>query len=253
MKRTNPSHVSSLDNEDERIWIEMHGAHQREKLARNATYEPKPGYLRRTSRILKDCLRLAELQQLHFDNPDIAPISFVRRAMLIIWPHLVDKRDLYPRKRTRRAGRRHRERAQVYIIYLLMMGMNQGASTPGIFEVPKLTLRKRSKREIFPSDLEQTRRWEADEKREIIGRAVLMEYRQHGHVSIDSAWEEVVKISGSLGLGRLKLNTVKTRYHEYRRASFRRGWADERAYYAEIDCAPWPDDQVWLSDFPISD
>jgi hypothetical protein len=130
--------------------------------------------------------------------------------------------------------------------------------------LPKLILRNRTRSEIDSrldrlvdqqlQALGNIPSLKSDSDSDWIGVSVLLAFRQlkqgGGQATIAKAISEICEGGNRAGFRLGSEETVRRHYIRYRKLATVRGYADYRAYEAEMIGDPWPDDQVWMSDFP---
>jgi hypothetical protein len=163
---------------------------------------------------------------------------------------MMDPQAFNARPKSAAALRRARERKgrKVLIFQLLNMAVKQYPCTPGYFDLPIIEVRRRKSSEVMKSGRAEATRWKRENADETIGRAVLLAYRDAGN--LQSAFLSVASRPEVEGIHTGGYHSVRGCYLAFRRLAMERGYADSRAFAAEINGEPWPADQVWLSDFP---
>lgn len=238
------------DKESERWWIEQFAKRQMEKWPPS---NPKPPGFRRRSILTWHDIgnKLADIQAEYDSSEELYPQHLVQRALMAIWPTLMPYRWRSVRSMSRQSVKRARLRVQPFLLALVMMAGKEGFASE-LFDFPRISIRKRKKSErraeAVRGDTNRSRMLEE----EVIGRAVVQEYRRHPHDrrSLDSAFLEVAALGSIEGIATNSARSVEGRYHAFRREAFGRGYADSRAIWYEMEGIPWPDDQIWLEDFP---
>lgn len=208
-----------------------------------------PGYHRRSRKDWQIiCNNLASIQDEYNEIEDVYPRYLKMRVLMLIWPKMMKTKPRYSKLKSRKAVMRARDEMRGSLYYLWAMAAKQFPSSPGLFDMPRIEIRTRRPSERYSSDVDRSIRWNNETANEIIGRAVLLDYREHR--DLDSALRSIAdrEIIDDIKTG--KHQNVRRRYHEYRRLAFQRGYADSRAFWCEYESAPWPQDQVWLIDFP---
>lgn len=241
--------MHETDKESERWRIEELVDRQREKWH----VDPKPpGFNRRTNLDwFEIACKLADIQSDYDHCREVYSRHLVQRALMVIWPVLMP----YPWPQSERPSRAEIKVAREQITPLLwaisLMAGRQGFASKH-FDFPRITIRRRSKAERMKTSVEKDTRWARESGDEVIGRAVIREYRKHplDRRSLDSAFIEVAGLGEIESVPTNTVRSVASRYHSYRRLAFERGYADSRAISCEWDGKPWPEDQVWLEDFP---
>lgn len=241
--RTYAEFLASTDREDERLRIEEYGDRQREKWPADPVLPP--GIERRRHRDWFEVMaEIADIQSKLSGLGDLFSSRAGIRVMMLVWPKLMDPRAITgpPAIRRRiRAARKARGVGDDFYSFFMMAT----AKYP-LFPVISVRHRKAADTPEFAQSRAIKQRNEITS--EIIGRAVLQDYRQSG--SIESSWSAVAAMDDLDGVRPGGESNVKRRYLEYRKLAFERGYADNRAVWAQYEGAPWPHDQVWLDDFP---
>lgn len=241
--RTYAEFLSSTDRDDERWRIEEEGNRQREKHPPDP--ELPPGIERRRHRDWFDIMaEIADIQAKNSDLTDLFNSRAGLRVMMLVWPKLMDARAISGPPAVRRKIRAARK-AQGIDGDFYSFFMMATAKYP-LFPVISVRHRKASDTPDFAQTRATKQRNEVAS--EIIGRAVIQDYRASRN--IDSSWQAVAERDDIEGIRPGGVSNVKRRYLEYRKLAFDRGYADHRAVWAQYDGNPWPNDQVWLDDFP---
>ena len=234
--------------EAERWRIEAFAGRQRDKWSDDNS-APRPGFDRRRARAWYGIFdRIAEIQKLYENSGDYTSDRATFQVMLLVWPKMLSRREL---SLPRGARKRVTADRRVFLFHAFQMGLSQFPTRPPFFDLPKIEVRKRIARDRTECSLRQETKDRRALRIEAVGRAVVMEYRRHqiGRTTLDAACTHVAE-AGVEGFSRIGFDAVKAEYHKFRRESDKRGYADMRAFEAELDGKPWPNDQVWLADFP---
>lgn len=240
---------TATDRETERERIEAYAETQRTKWPNDP--RPHPGLARRGAISWFEVgKRLAEIQE-QYDLADDPYDRIVgQRAMFAIWPAILANVGIRSVRGTEKKRKKAREK---FIPILHAMGMmgNKLGFCHGPFDYPIIEIRRRNKNQRQKGSLKDDIGSDNDYKAEVIGRAVIQEYRRYpDRPSLDAAFISVAALDEVEGVATLKRATVEKRYHRYRKLAHERGYADARSFWAEVEERPWPDDHVWLSDFP---
>lgn len=224
----------------ERGYIVGYAGSLREKLGQ-ASQPSGFGLKRRSNRDLDEVLRdLAELQARYDEQAELKPRDISLRAALLVLPL---------------CGPSVESRARVWWQYIVPF-YNASAKTfpkTSHYTVPKLSIRLRRVSEFSPGSSERDNQQEYEYRAEVIGRAVVQEYREQklsGRASLESAWQVVADRKVVDGIHLAGSPSVRRYYKAFRRIAFEREYADHRAITSELDSVAWPEDQVWLADFP---
>lgn len=246
--------MQEIDKASERWWIEGLARRQREKWPLDISLN-LPGFQRRSNLDWYGIgLKLADIQSEYDGCEEFYPRHLVQRALMAIWPVMMP----YPWPPTHHLSRREIEKAREQVTPALlafsMMAGKQTFASAG-FDFPRITIRRRRKHERMASSIQKDTASARQNSEEIIGRSVLQEYRQHPPTrrSLDSAFMVVAELGSIDGVATNSVRSVESRYHAFRRLAFDRGYADSRAFWCEWEGAAWPEDQVWLEDFPTVD
>lgn len=243
---------TATDRETERERIEAYGQYEREKLEKNESHNWRPGFQRRSATVgwLQVCQGLAELQSRYKGHERPYPKAMAVRALLLAWPALVSLTGRLSLPKTREQRQKLRHELGPTLLFFSMMLSNKAPSRQG-FEVPIIEIRTRKTPERFKSGVSEDSEEKLDFEAEVIGRAVVQEYRRYpDRPSLDAAFETVSRMPSVEGVPTKKYSNVEARYRRYRRLAEKRGYADARSLWAEIEQRPWPDDHIWLADFP---
>lgn len=250
-------YFNGTDREAERWRIEAFAQRQREKWPPETNVR-RPGYERRRA---MDWFtvgqRLAKLQsRIDSESKPFEDPKLGFRALLIIWPILMPYSCAKRRLMTRKQVERSRDRLGAKLGWpgfaFLSMWKKQGFGDRDYFDFPRIRFDRRTRAEWSPSSNETATTRDREHGDEVIGRAVIAEYRSHpaDRRSIDSAWTVVASRPAIDGIAVRGRDNVRAQYFRYRKRSHERGYADARAFWAEVDELPWPEDQIWLEDFP---
>lgn len=247
--RTYADILASTARDDERWRIQQFGDRQRDKWPPDPTLAP--GLERRRNRDWFDIMSdIADFQAAHGDLATLLNFNsrVGLRIMMLVWPKFVDPRAIRGSpalKRRIRAARKRRPIADEFFSFFVMAT----ARYPSVAtSIPVISIRHRKPSDMPDFGQEMSVKLRNDIANEIIGRAVLQDYRESQ--SIESSWEAIAAIEEIDGIRPGGLSNVKRRYLAYRKLAFDRGFADLRAYWAQSEQAPWPLDQVWLDEFP---
>lgn len=243
---------TATDRETERERIEAFGHYERDKHEKNESHVWRPGFQRRSATVawLKVCQGLAELQCRYKGHEGPYPKAMAVRALLLVWPALVSLTGRHSLPKTREQRQKLRHELGPTLLFFSMMLSNKAPSRQG-FDIPIIEIRSRKINERFESGVKEDSEEKLDYEAEVIGRAVVQEYRRYpDRPSLDAALKTVSLMPSVEGVPTKKYSNVEARYRRYRRLAEKRGYADARSLWAEIGQRPWPDDHVWLSDFP---
>lgn len=136
---------------------------------------------------------------------------------------------------------------------LVQHAQKKGPPQQSGYSWPIISVRERQRGEIWDGLQGKPAEQRRAKKVELVGVAVLKEYRKHNGRpgnTIEAAQQAVVDQGQVDGIDVGGIDNVRALYKEYRQSCFQRGYADERPFWAEVNGEPWPEDQVWLSDFP---
>lgn len=241
------------DRDCERGRIEELALRYQEKWTNDQAALP-PGYQRRSALSwFAIANKLAMVQAAYDECLDQYPDHLLLRALMAVWPAVMPYDGEHFRKLTRRQREILRERLTPVLHALFMMAEKRGHASSG-FDIPIITIRHRKSSERHRKALQEDLASSGGRTAEIIGRAVVQEYRRHppGRRSLDSAFLAVAEVQSIDGVQTNSPRSVEARYHAYRRMAFDRGFADSRAVWCQYYGDTWPSDQVWLADFPPS-
>lgn len=165
-------------------------------------------------------------------------------------PKLTDDRDQYGVKISRCDLRTGRYRNAWAII--TQHALREGPAHTNGYSWPIISVRERSRQEIWTSSRGRQTKEKRETKQHVIGMAVVKEYRRHNSRgnSIEAAFDAVSKFGIIDGYSTGGRHNVEMHYKGFRKQCFERGFADVRAYWATYNGEPWPADQIWLADFP---
>ena len=241
------------DRESEQWWIEALADRQRAKWPLDKSPRRYGYYHRKMRSWYAIGMALAAIQEEYDRGDDCYPRHLMQRTLMAIWPMMMPYSWPPTKRLTRKRILKARERVTPLLLTLATMANRVGATFEN-FDFPRIIVRARKKTER----LAQTRKSDADDNRnyaaEVIGRAVLQEYRRHPpeRRSLESSFA-VVAAQGSIeDIATNSERSVEARYHAFRKLAFERGFADSRAYWCSYEEKPWPDDHVWLEDFPAT-
>lgn len=226
-------------NHETRLIIEIAGDPSSLFSAKDDAKLIKYGWHKRSKRDLFEVmLELAELQIRYDATTILKPREISFRAVLLILPLCGDT----PEKRARTWWER--------VVPFYVAAASRYPKSP-IMPMPRLTLRARRKNEHFSVVEGAGPGSEYARKAEIVGHAVVKEYRKHnGQASMESCYQAVAEQKIVGGVEAAGHASVRRYYKFFRRAAFKRQFADWGAVMCQREGKPWPDDQVWLSDFP---
>lgn len=243
---------TATDRETERERIEAYAELQRDKIAKNECHVWRPGFQRRSATVewLEVCQGLAQLQRRYKGHKGPYPKEMAVRALLLVWPALVSLTGRLSIPKTRKQRQKLRRELGPTLLFFSMMLSNNAPSRQG-FNIPIIEIRSRKTTERFESGVKEDSEQELDYEAEVIGREVVREYRRYpDRHNLDAAFVTISHLKDVDGVPTKKKSNVIERYRRYRRLAEKRGYADSRSYWAEIEQRPWPDDHVWLADFP---
>lgn len=248
---------SATDRETERLRIEAYAGRQREKLPPNQPVN-RPGYERRKSPDWFEIMaRLAVLQARINDGEETYatwPLGF--RILLLTWPKLmpysIAERRVMPRDQVESARDALGQMIDFPGNSFLWMLSKTSIDYPGGFEVPRISIKPRNKAERTKHSNQRETEAKQERTDEAIGRAVIAEYRKYeaGRRSLELAKKAIAALPKVDGIFVKGYDNVEKQYLRFRKAAFSRGYADSRAFMCEYLNEPWPDDQIWLDDFP---
>lgn len=240
---------TATDRETERERIEAYAESQRAKWPNDP--KPHPGLTRRVATSWFEVgQRLANIQEQYDRSDDPFDRTIRLRAMFAIWPTILADAGIRSMQGTERKRKKTRKNFRPILYAMSMMGNRMGFCH-GISDYPIIKIRRRNKNQRNKSSHKEDLENENDFKAEVIGRAVLQEYRRYpDRPNIDAAINAVWKLGTVEGEATQAELTVKARYHRYRNLAHERGYADARSFWAEVEERPWPNDHVWLADFP---
>lgn len=240
---------TATDRETERERIEAFAEHQRTKWPNDP--RPHPGLARRGARDWFEVgQRLAKIQEQYDLADDPFDRTIRRRAMFVIWPAILANLGVRSMQGTARKRKKARKDFSPILHAMAMMG-NKLGFCHDTFDYPIIEIRRRNRNQRAEISLKDDAEMEKDYKAEVIGRAVLQEYLRHpDRPSLDAAFVTIAALDEVEEVPTLKQATVEKRYHRYRKLAHERGYADIRSFWAEVERRAWPDDHVWLADFP---
>ncbi len=210
-----------------------------------------PGYQRRHRRDWYDITnRLAKIQAEYVAQKEYAPRHLIIRALMLIWPKFLSHDAFYGRHKIGEAVKADREKWEVMLFQFFHMAGKNAPAVPGFMDIPSLEIRPRSKREVLKSTLKLSQDQKKISENEIIGHAVVNAYKSTR--KLEAAITQVVELSEIDSIATGGYENVRKRYYDYRSHAFKRGFADSRAYLAEVEGKSWPNDHIWLEDFPES-
>jgi hypothetical protein len=121
------------------------------------------------------------------------------------------------------------------------------------YHMPVVSVRWRESHELWEGSNSAAANHTRDLRENAIGRAVMIAYKSYAERpgnSIASAIQAIVDLREIEHEKCGQFDNVNRLYKEFRKAAFIRGYADLRALSAACNGEAWPQDQVWLSDFP---
>lgn len=205
----------------------------------SSAHEAPAGYVRRSQRSMFVILaRLASIQS-RYDSDELSSTQAAFRAMLLVYPLLGDQRS-------------SRKRLWESYGWPLLFASQKVQSFSNGFPTPLLSVRQRKRSEKIDGGKQDTSA-KTNYQAEIIGRAVMLEYRRQrieGSAKLLSAQKTIADKPMIDGIETVSEATVIARYKTYRRVAFERGYADFRALEAYIEGNAPPTDQIFLEDFP---
>lgn len=240
---------TATDRETERERIEAYADSHRAKWPDDPLR--RPGLRRRACGSWHEAgARLAAIQAQYDLSKEPYDKRIWLRALLIVWPTILRDSGIRSMKSTSKKRRAIRKRFAPFLLAMAMMANRSGPSSLG-FDYPIIQVRRRKETQRTANTVKEDENSIREYKDEIIGRAVLQEYRRYpDRPNIDAAINAVWKLGTLEGVATQAELTVKARYHRYRKLAHERGYADARSFWAEVEERSWPNDHVWLADFP---
>lgn len=223
-----PSDDASLRDE-ERWWIEAFAESYRRKLGLDDETEadeihqavPRAKGSHNIYQILQD---LAALQSEYDDRTDWRANDLAKRAYRLLFPIL----------------------GRTGSMMILFSASRVNSSLHPLIRVEH----RKKKMNRLPSEIAGNSTSARERRFEIIGRAVVKAYRECGN--LEDAMACVSEAGNIDGLPTGGFENVRANYRGFRKMAFERRYADDRALWCAVEQVPWPDDQIWLDEFPAT-
>lgn len=240
---------TATDRDSERWRIEGFAGRQRDKW-----YDGAPashGLKRRRERgPFEIAADLALIQQEYDNRRDVDAHDLGLRVLMLIWPHLIDPKEFYARPKRNGTERDDRTKTQFWIGTILYLANKNIPADNSLYSLPLLSMRPRKKSEKTHQNITESKERSQGDTAEVIGMAVMQEYLSHSPRNMEAAWVAIAQLGTVGGFSTGGMQNVRKNYYRFRRLAHERGYADSRAFWREFENKPWPEDQVWLSDFP---